>query len=114
MPFIDAKISKKITKDEEVELKTRLGQAISVIPGKSEQWLMTGFKDDYHLYFRGDDSEPIAFIEVSVYGGPDREAFNRMTAELTKIFGDVLGIAADHIYVKYSPTADWGWNGGNF
>ena len=114
MPFIDAKISKKITKDEEVELKTRLGRAIAVIPGKSEQWLMAGFKDDYHLYFRGDDSEPIAFIEVSVYGGPDREAFNRMTAELTKIFGDVLGIAADHIYVKYSPTADWGWNGGNF
>ena len=54
MPFIDSKISKKITEEEEVELKTLLGQAITAIPGKSENWLMTGFEDGYHLYFRGD------------------------------------------------------------
>ncbi|MCR5674641.1 MAG: hypothetical protein K6G16_02915 [Lachnospiraceae bacterium] len=114
MPFINAKISKKVTEDQEKELKTRLGQAISILPGKSESWLMTGFQDEYHLYFRGDNSEPIAFVEVSIYGGPDRTAFGNLTAEITKIFGEVLGIAADHIYVKYSPTADWGWNGGNF
>ena len=114
MPFIDAKVSRKITKEEELELKTRLGQAISVIPGKSEQWLMTGFQDEYHLYFRGDDSEPMAFIEVRIYGGPNRDAFERMTKEITKIFGEVLGIAADHMYIKYSATPDWGWNGGNF
>ena len=114
MPFIDAKISKKITKEEEVELKTRLGQAISIIPGKSEQWLMAGFQDDYHLYFRGEDSSPMAFIEVRIFGGSDRNAFERMTAEITKIFGDVLGIAPDHMYIKYSATPDWGWNGRNF
>ncbi len=114
MPFIDAKISKKITKDEETELKTRLGQAISILPGKSEHWLMVGFQDEYHLYFRGDDSEPTAFIEVRIYGGPNRDAFERMTAEITKIFGEVLGIAADHMYIKYAATPDWGWNGNNF
>ena len=59
MPFIDSKISKKITEEEEVELKTLLGQAITAIPGKSENWLMTGFEDGYHLYFRGDKSEPM-------------------------------------------------------
>ena len=114
MPFIDSKISIKITKDQDKELKTRLGQAISLIPGKSEHWLMAGFEDDYHLYFRGDDSEPTAYVEVRIFGGPDKNAFENMTREITKIFGEVLGIAPDHMYIKYSATPDWGWNGSNF
>lgn len=114
MPFIDSKVSVKITEEQEKELKTRLGQAISLIPGKSESWLMTGFEDDYHLYFRGDNSEPIAYIEVRIFGGPNKAAFQKMTEEITKIYDDVLGIAPDHMYIKYSATPDWGWNGGNF
>jgi phenylpyruvate tautomerase PptA (4-oxalocrotonate tautomerase family) len=114
MPFIDSKVSVKITQEQEKELKTRLGQAISIIPGKSENWLMTGFEDDYHLYFRGDNSQPIAYIEVRLFGGPNKAAFQKMTEEITKIYGDVLGIAPDHMYIKYSATPDWGWNGGNF
>ncbi len=114
MPFIDSKVSVKITEEQEKELKTRLGQAIALVPGKSESWLMTGFEDGYHLYFRGDNSQPTAFIEVSVFGAANKDAFSKLTAEITKIFGEVLGIAADHIYVKYTTTTDWGWNGGNF
>lgn len=114
MPFIDSKVSVKVTKEQEKELKTRLGQAISIIPGKSESWLMVGIEDEYSLYFRGDDSEPMAFVEVRIFGGPNRDAFEKMTAELTKIFGEVLGIAPDHMYIKYSATTDWGWNGSNF
>ncbi len=114
MPFIDSKISVKVSKEQEQELKTRLGKAISIIPGKSESWLMTGFQDEYHLYFRGDDSEPMAFIEVRLFGEPDKNAFRKMTEEITKIYGDVLKIAPDHMYIKYSATTDWGWNGSNF
>ena len=114
MPFINSKVSVKVSKEQETELKSRLGQAITLLPGKSEQWLMTGFQDEYHLYFRGDNSEPMAFIEVCLFGSSDKAAFSKLTAEVTKIFGDVLGIAPDHMYIKYSPGMDWGWNGGNF
>ena len=114
MPFINSKVSVKITEEQEKELKTRLGQAISLVPGKSESWLMTGFEDGYHLYFRGDNSEPMAFVDVSVFGSPNSAAFSKLTAEICKIFGEVLGISSDHIYVKYSSTTDWGWNGSNF
>jgi len=37
-----------------------------------------------------------------------------MTAEICRIYTDVLGVPADKIYVKYAPTDCWGWNGGNF
>ena len=114
MPFIDSKVSVKISPEQEKELKSRLGQAISLIPGKSEQWLMAGFEDDYHLYFRGDNSQPTAYVEVRIFGSPNKDAFSKMTAEITKIFGEVLSIAPDHMYIKYSATPDWGWNGSNF
>ncbi len=114
MPYIDSKVSVTMNKEQEVALKTRLGQAITLIPGKSESWLMTGFQDNYHLYFRGDDSQPVAFVEVKVFGGENADAFDALTGEICNIFGEVLGIAADHIYVKYEAVKNWGWNGGNF
>lgn len=114
MPFIDSKVSIKITDVQEKELKARLGQAIALLPGKSERWLMTGFEDGYHLYFAGDNSKPMAFVDVSILGTADSGALSNLTAEITKIFGEVLGIAGECIYVKYTSTNDWGWNGGNF
>ena len=114
MPFINSKVSVSLSQEKETELKSRLGQAISLIPGKSENWLMTGFEENYHLYFRGDNSQPMAFVEVKVFGQENPAAFEKMTAEITKIFGEVLGIAGDHIYIKYEAVSNWGWNGGNF
>ena len=61
MPFINSKISVKITREQEETIKSKLGKAISIIPGKSENWLMIGFEDDYKLYFKGEKFEKIAF-----------------------------------------------------
>lgn len=114
MPFVNSKVSVKVTPEQKVELKTRLGEAISLIPGKSESWLMLNIEDEQNMYFRGDDSEPIAFVVVNIFGDPNKDAFDKMTAELTKIYGDILGISADHMYIKYAASHDWGWNGSNF
>lgn len=114
MPFINSKVNVKITKEQETEIKTLLGKAIETIPGKSEAWLMLGFEDEYSLYFRGDNSNPIAFVEVSVFGGENRTAFDALTGKICDIYNQVLGIAKDHIYVKYEAVSNWGWNGGNF
>lgn len=114
MPFIDSKVSVKVTQEQRTELKQRLGQAIAIIPGKSESWLMLNLADEQHMYFRGDDSEPVAFIQVNIYGSENDAAFRKMTAELTKIYGEVLEIAPDHMYIKYAASMDWGWNGSNF
>ena len=62
MPFINSKISTPISIEQEQALKTRLGQAISIVPGKSESWLMLGFEPNYNLYFRGSNSEPLAMV----------------------------------------------------
>lgn len=113
MPFINTKYSAEITPAQETELKTALAQAITLV-GKSESWLMLGFEQNCSLYFRGEKSEKIAYVEVSLYGTPSASACDKLTAEICRIYGEVLGIPADRIYVKYSPTDMWGWNGGNF
>ncbi len=113
MPFINTKYSQDITPEQEEQIKSALGQAVTLI-GKTESWLMVGFEPNTSLYFRGEKPEKIAFVEVSLYGSASPADCDRMTAEICRVYGEVLGVPADKIYVKYSATDNWGWNGGNF
>ena len=40
MPFINSKVSVSMSKEKKDAVKAKLGQAISLVPGKSENWLM--------------------------------------------------------------------------
>jgi len=114
MPFINSKVNIKILPEQETQLKTKLGKAIELIPGKSESWLMLSFEDDCKLYFKGENSCKIAYVEVKVFGAEDKVAFEKMTVAICEIYNEVLGIAPDKIYVKYETVSNWGWNGKNF
>ena len=114
MPFINSKVSVTLTKKQKEELKTELGKAITLIPGKSESWLMLGFEDNYCLYFKGEAFEKIAFVEVKIFGTTTAEAYDKLTAAICDIFNKVLGIDSDKIYVKYEEVSHWGYNGFNF
>lgn len=114
MPFINSKVSIKMTGAQKEAVKTRMGKAIAAIPGKSEGWLMAGFDDDYSLYFKGNQDAPTAFIEVKIYGSASDEDYNRLTGLLSKIFEEELGISRERIYVSYQEIQNWGWNGSNF
>lgn len=113
MPFINTKYSQDITTEQEEQIKSALGQAVTLI-GKTESWLMVGFEPNTSLYFRGEKPEKTAFVEVSLYGSASPADCDRMTAEICRVYGEVLGVPADKIYVRYSATDNWGWNGGNF
>lgn len=114
MPFIDTKTNVSVSKEKETELKKRLGEAIRIIPGKSESWLMLAIEGDVPMYFRGDDSQPVVFAEVKIFGNASSDTYEKMTKELTAIYQDILGASPDHMYIRYFGSADWGWNGGNF
>ena len=113
MPFIDIKTNVAVAADKEESIKSAMGQAITAIPGKSESWLMVGFEPEYKLYFKG-TADPAAMVQVSIYGGADRASKNKLTGKISEILGDELGISPSRIYVSYSETPDWGWNGANF
>jgi phenylpyruvate tautomerase PptA (4-oxalocrotonate tautomerase family) len=114
MPFINTRINRPLSPEKEELLKTRLGEAISTFPGKSEQWLMLGFEDNARLWFRGEKDFPMAFVEVELLGEAADAVCEKMTARICEILSDVLGISPDAVYVKYVFIKSWGWNGQNF
>lgn len=114
MPFIGSKITVKISKEKEEIVKKRLGEAIKLIPGKSETFLMIGFEDEYTLYLGGEKLDKGAFIEVKIFGKASKEAFSVLTKEICSIYEEELQIPQNKIYVKYEEVENWGWNGSNF
>ena len=84
MPFIDSKVTVKMSEDKKEQIKAKLGQAIGLL-GKTESFLMVGFEDEYDLYMGGN-----------------------------KLDKEELGIPGNAVYVTYQGINDWGWNGSNF
>ena len=114
MPYIRTRLSAPLTAEQELSLKSKLGKAVENLPGKTENWLMAEFCDNCRLWFAGDNSSPAAMVEVALFGKAPAAAYDKMTADLTAILAEELGIAPDRVYVKYEETPYWGWNGSNF
>lgn len=112
MPMILTRVNRSISPEAEQKLAQRLGQAIQAL-GKSENWLMLNFEDNCRLYFKGQSGAPLAYVEVKLLGRATRDAYERMTAEITGILGEEMDIAPENVYVYYSETEHWGWNGSN-
>ena len=114
MPFIDTKLNIRLSEEKEAILKARLGEAISIFPGKTEYWLMLNFSDNQKLWFRGYQNFPIAMVEVQLFGAAEEATCSKMTKLICDLFHEVLDISPDHVYVKYEFCDRWGWNGENF
>ncbi len=114
MPFIDAKISSKLSEAQLEQLKSEFGEAIELFPGKSENWLMCSISDNCKIWFKGDSAEDSAFIEVKLFGDVNEVAADRFTARICKYMSEKLNISPARIYIRYAPSTVWGWNGADF
>ena len=113
MPFINVKTNQKVTEAQKEAIKSGLGAAIPTIPGKSEQWLMVGIEPEYTLYHQGTNA-PAAMVEVQIYGSANGAAYDSLTGKISDLLNAELNIPKNRIYVSYTSTKDWGWNGSNF
>ena len=76
---------------------------------------MVSIEDGCQMFFGGKGSRPIAMVEVKILGSSiDKDGAKRMTGEITRVLGGVLGVSPDDMYIKYEASPDWGWNGTNF
>ncbi len=114
MPFIHTMTNTTVSKEKEELLRRQLGKAIEILPGKSERWLMLALSDGCRMAFHADADSAMAMVEVSLYGQASDDAKGALTAALTDILHDVLDIHPSYVYVKYTETNDWGYNGENF
>lgn len=114
MPFINSRVSVPMSEGQKTSLKEKLGQAISIIPGKTKDWLMIEFADNCEMYFQGEGGQPTAFVEVKVFGSFSDEAAEKLTEAVCGLYEQELQIPKGRIYVKYEEVSKWGWNGRNF
>lgn len=114
MPFINSKVTVKMDDSKKETVKNELGNLISILPGKSESWLMVGFEDNYTLYFKGEKKEKAAFVEVKIFGNAEKACKNNLTSQICSLFEKELGIPKDSIYVTIEEIDTWGWNGSLF
>lgn len=113
MPYIQVRTNKELTREKEVAIKKRLGEAISIL-NKSESWLMVEFVDRCKLYFKGEDGDNYAYVDIKIYGSSSSESYRIFTAEVSKILNEEINILPSNIYISYGEFSNWGWNGSNF
>lgn len=111
MPFVVVRLNMAMTTEQELELKARLGQAVGLVPGKSEEHLLVDVEDGCHLFLAGDGQTPLAYLEVSVFGNEVHAGYAAFTKAVAQSLQDVLGIAPDHVYLHFSDVAAWGVSG---
>lgn len=114
MPMIITKTNASISVEQEKILTKAFGEAIALLPGKTEEWLMLSFEDGARMAFRGSCDRELCYIEVNLLGAASREAYDKLTARLCELIHETLGIPTDGIYVKYEEAKTWGYDGFNF
>ena len=113
MPFIDSRVTVKISEQEKEEIKSELGKLITTL-NKSETYLMVCIEDACDLWLGGNKLDKGAYVAVSLYGDAPREAYDKLTGQICDLLSARLGIPGNAVYVTYHPVSDWGWNGKNF
>ncbi len=108
MPLIDVRVSETLSRQKEESLKTQLGQAISLIHGKSEGSLMVQFSDNCRLWFGGSQEGPIVFVNVMLYGTASQEDYQAFSDRVIPLLEQELG--AKHVYLKFEEVPNWFWN----
>lgn len=114
MPYINSRLTVKLSYEQKKRIKDEMGKIISEIPGKSEEWLMVSFDDDKTIYFRGNKMEKAALVEVKICGTTERTYKNKVTDLICSFYQSEFDIPKDSIYVIFSEISDWGFNGNLF
>lgn len=113
MPFVKLVTNSSIESKEE-SLKRSIGELISILPGKSESWLMVELEGNKTMYFKG-SADRCAMIDVNLYGlSVPQSSLDKFTEKVTDLVSSNLGINPSRIYVSYFLTDKWGYSGSNF
>lgn len=107
MPYILINTSKKLSDTQKEELKSELGEKITIIPGKSESRLMIDISDDRTMYFAGEKRE-LAYVDVRCYGTTELENKKAFTEATFATVKQITGLSQDSIYLTYSEFENWG------
>lgn len=107
MPFVVSSVSTVISPQQEQALKARMGKAIELVPGKSEEYLLLVFHQKSHIYIRGRNDAPSAYIEAHIFGNEGHDGYAAFSKVVTNAFHEILGIPWENIYINFTDIPVW-------
>lgn len=109
MPYISFKTNHNLTLRQENTIKSKSGELISLIPGKTEKALMIHMEDDQIMYFKGEET-PCMMIEINLYKSAEFDDKKKLTEAMIQMIHETTKIEADNIYVIFHEFDHWGLN----
>lgn len=110
MPYINVNISKKLGDADKDTLKSKLGELITILPGKTEDVLMVGINDACTMYFAGQKKDT-AYVDVRIYKQCDFESKSRFTKEVSRFLEQRFGIDGGSLFLSIGEYETWGYRG---
>ena len=111
MPFIEVKTAKKLKSDVKNAVREGIGASISLIPGKAEEQPMMSIADVQPLYFRGEERDNCAFVEVRLKDAAELADKQKLTVAIYDVLEQKAGIAKDDVYLCFLEFDNWGSRG---
>lgn len=111
MPYAGIHCSRKLSGAEKDRIKTGLGSAVSMIPNKREELLLTEFLEGSTMYMGGKQGLPAAYVDVRCYKSAPYEANKAFTEQIYRILGEVLYLEPEQVYVTVTEYEHWGSKG---
>ena len=111
MPFINVKTNTSLTNEKKEIIKRRLFDCISILPGKSDNYLMVAIEDGISMAFHRESEPNMAMVEIKIFGSSTKDAYQRLTGAVSMILGDEANVSGEYCYVKFEEVKYWGYNG---
>lgn len=110
MPFINVSTNKQLAPTQKQELQTKLGDLISILPGKTAEQTLIKISDECDMYRRGYESA-LCMIEIYMYQMQPFSAKDELTRAIVGLMEKEYGIPVPNLYIKFGEMPIWGVDG---
>ena len=110
MPYVNVSTNKVLDAAQKNELQTKLGDLISIMPGKTAEQTLIKISDNCDMYRRGFDG-PLCIIEISIYQMQPFRYKSDLTSAICGLMEKEYGIPVKNLYVKFAEMPIWGVDG---
>lgn len=111
MPYISVNMSKKLNPQQKEQIKSKMGEIITLIPGKTESVTMVDISCGHSLYMGGKVLPSGAFVEIRLLGKAELKYKEKLTEAVFKSLKELADAPEKDVYVNIIEFENWGFGG---
>lgn len=111
MPYIDVNLTSKLSEVQKDAMKSKFGELITLLPGKTEAVLMVCINDGSTIYFSGEKKDKAAFVNIKLFKESGFEYKAELTAKIFEFFEKDFGVPGKDLFLSFDEYSSWGARG---